>query len=340
MRVAALAACALLATTPLFAQNGPTASAPDPDPVRVGPFIVAGYIQADALKVTGDDLNEFSDTFRIRRARLSLVGNVLPKIGIALSADMSGGAVSLRDAYAVVQFSDQFQVRMGQFYPALGLERLTSTSRLEVIDRTHLTDALTYERNPGVAIANARPLKGWIGYNVGVFNGTGMNRTDDNDAKDVVGRVVITPPMVRGLAIGVSGGNGEQLLGERTRRGADISFDRGGAFKFAVEGLSETFERLPDRKGFYLLGAYRVRPATITPHFRMVEFAVRYLQMDDPIAARPATPTQSVIPTTTHDIQLGGNYYVNRIIRFMANAIVPLDDRNTTTLIGRLQFGF
>jgi phosphate-selective porin O/P len=344
MRFATLAACALLVTTAASAQNTPASSKSDPPPdsppVRVGPLIIAGYIQADALAVTDDEFDEFNDGFRIRRARLSTTGDLLPKIGFAISVDMSNASVSLRDAYATVRFADQFQVRIGQFYPAMGLERLTSTSRLEVIDRTRLTDLVTYERNPGVAVLNARPYKGWLSYNVGAFNGSGMNRTDDNDAKDIVGRVVVTPPMLPGIAIGAGGGGGEQLLGTRKRMGADVVFDRGGAIKLAVEGLRETFERLPDRSGFYVLGAYRIRPAKVTPHFRMVEFAARYLQIDDAIASRPETPTQSAVPVVTKETQFGGNYYVNRIIRFMANAIVPLDDRETMTFIARFQFGF
>jgi hypothetical protein len=339
MRLATLAAWVLLAAT-VSAQNTPAPPPPDPPPPHVGPIAFAGYLQVDALGVAGDEFDEFADEFRLRRARLSATGDLVPKIGFAVSANFSGEAVSLRDAYATVRFADQFQVRAGQFHPAMGLERLTSTARLEVIDRTRLTDLVTYERNPGVAVLNAHPYRGWLSYNVGAFNGSGMNRADENDAKDIVGRVVVTPPMLPGIAIGAGGGGGEQLLGTRKRMGADVVFDRGGAIKLAVEGLRETFEGLPDRSGFYVLGAYRIRPANVTPHFRMVEFAARYLQIDDPFTARPETPTHSAIPVTTREIQFGGNYYVNRIIRFMANAIVPLDERQAMTFIARCQVGF
>ena len=41
-------------------------------------------------------------------------------------------------------------------------------------------------------------------------------------------------------------------------------------------------------------------------------------------------------------MQAGGNYYINRNIRIMLNAIAPLDDRTTPdmTIIARIQFAF
>ncbi len=334
--VLALLAC----SSPAPAQDAPAPPPSlDPPPLRVGPLTVAGFVQADASKVFGDDLGEAEDTFRLRRARIGISGDFAPKIGWALSAELSGSP-HVRDAYMTVRFAPQFQVRVGQFYPQYSLERMTSSSRLEVIDRTRMTEAITYERNPGVMVLNDDPYLGWITYAIGVFNGTGMNRTDENDAKDVIGRLVITPPGLDGLSIGLSGGAGEQADGDRERAGAYVNFDR-GPVRAAVERLRETYAGV-EREGFYVLGAYRIRPAAATPHFRMAELVARFLQYDDPGAAREATPAASFYPLRTREIQFGGNYHVNRGIRFMVNAIVPMDDRDVpaATLISRLQVLF
>lgn len=311
----------------------------DPPPLRIGPLTVAGFVQADALTVAGDDLGESEDTFRLRRARIGISGDFAPRVGWALSAELSGSP-HVRDAYMTVRFAPQFQVRVGQFYPQYSLERMTSSSRLEAIDRTRMTEALSYERNPGVMVLNGEPYRGWITYAVAAFNGTGMNRSDNNDAKDVTGRVVITPPWMEGVSIGVNGGAGEQPDGDRERVGADINFDR-GPVRAAVEVLRETYAGVV-REGFYVLGAYRIRPAAATPHFRMAELVARFLQYDDPGATREATPEASFYPLRTREIQFGGNYYVNRGIRLMVNAIVPVDDRDvpSAALISRLQVLF
>ena len=330
----------MLVALPTAAQT-PATQSPDPAPVRVGPVTISGYIQADALKVFADDRDETADTFRIRRVRLALGGDIAPKIAWNLSVDMAGVTVGLRDAHMTLRLWPQFSIRIGQFYPRLGLERLTSTSRLEIIDRTSMTDRITYERNPGIAFLNLAPYKGWVTYSIGVWNGPGQNRADNNDAKDIVGRLVISPPTLPGLGFGINGASGDQPDGWRRRAGVDVLMDR-PTFKVAVEALRERFEGQPDRDGYYVLAAYRIHPTTPTPHFRMLEFAARLASFRDPSAARDATPASSGVPATTDEIQFGGNYYVNRNVRLMANLIVPIDDRDAprSTAIGRLQVIF
>ncbi len=324
------------------AQTPPPATpSPDPPPLRIGPVTLTGYLQADALTVTGDDLEENNDTFRIRRMRVGLSGDLAPKIGWVFSLE-AVGTPHIRDAHVTLRFVDWANVRFGQFYQPFGLERLTSTSRLEIIDRTQMTERIALTRDPGVMVFNARPFFGWLSYSLDVSNGTGQNVADNNDAKDVTGRLVISHPLLRGFSIGINGSSGEQPTGTRNRGGVDISIDK-HAFKFVVEGLVEESDGTgPDRDGFYVSGVYRLHPKQVTPHFRMAEFVARYSSLDDPSGARLATPIRSFIPETTNEFQFGGNYHVNRNVRFMANAIVPVDDRDipSATFIARLQIIF
>ena len=330
----------LFSAAPVLAQTTPTTSS-DPEPIRIGPVTLAGYLQVDGLTVTDDELEEHTDTFRIRRMRFGFSGDLAPKIGWAFSIEGAGSA-HLRDAHITLRFTNAANVRIGQFYQPFSLDRLTSTSRTEVIDRAPITDRIALTRDPGVMVFNARPFFGWLSYFVDVSNGTGMNVNDDNDAKDVTGRIVLAPPVLRGLAVGLNTSVGEQPVGTRTRTGADLSIDR-RAFKVVAEAMREESDGTgPDRDGWYVLGVYRLHPKQVTPHFRMAELAARYQVTNDPTLARPASPGQSAIPNTTRDIQFGANYYVNRNVRFLANAIVPVDDREApgTTLIGRMQVIF
>jgi phosphate-selective porin len=332
----------------VFASNAaaqtPAPAAPpatDPPPLRIGPVTLTGYLQADALTVAGDDLEEQNDTFRIRRMRVGLSGDLAPKVGWVFSLE-AAGSPHVRDAHITLRFVDWANVRFGQFYQPFSLDRLTSTSRLEIIDRAPVTERVALTRDPGVMVFNARPLLGWLSYFLNVSNGTGMNVSDNNDAKDVTGRIVITHPVLRGFSVGINGSSGEQPTGTRNRGGVDVSIDT-RIFKFVVEGLVEESDNTgPDRDGFYVLGVYRIHPAQVTPHFRMVEFAARYASLDDSSGARPATPIRSFIPDTTNEFQFGANYHVNRNVKFMANAILPMDDRDvpSAALIGRLQIIF
>jgi hypothetical protein len=323
-----------------IAQTTPTAAS-DPPPIKVGPVTISGYIQADGLKVTGDDFDENTDTFRMRRVRFGLSGDLAPKIGWAFTIEAVGSA-HLRDAYITLRLADAANIRIGQFYQPFSLDRLTSTSRNEPIDRAPVTDVIALTRDPGVMVYNAKPFLGWISYSLNVSNGTGMNVTDDNDAKDVTGRLVMTPPGLAGLGIGVNASSGEQPTGTRTRTGVDISFDR-RRFKAVAEGLRERSDGTgPDRHGFYMFGVYRFHPAQVRPHFRMAELVARYAVLTNPSAARPAGPAESAVPGTTRELQAGANYYVNRNVRFLGQAIFPVDERDVPgpTIIGRMQVLF
>lgn len=325
------------------AQTGgtPPAPSPDPPPLRIGPITLSGYMQADALTVAGDDLEESNDTFRIRRMRVGLAGDLAPKIGWVFSLEATGSP-HIRDAHLTLRFVDWANIRFGQFYQPFSLDRLTSTSRLELIDRAPVTERIALTRDPGVMVFNARPFFGWLSYFLDVSNGTGMNVSDNNDAKDVTARVVVAHPALHGLSVGINGSSGEQPTGTRSRGGIDLSMDT-RAFKFVVEALVEQNDGIaPDRDGYYVLGVYRIHPRQVTPHFRMVELVARYSTLDDPSGIRLATPTRSVIPETTSELQFGGNYHVNRNVKFQANAIVPVDDRDvpSATFISRLQIIF
>jgi hypothetical protein len=331
-----LSVCSASAQTP-----APAAPSADPPPLRIGPVTLSGYLQADGLTVAGDDLEETHDTFRIRRMRVALAGDLAAKVGWVFSLEATG-TPHIRDAHITLRLVEWANVRFGQFYQPFSLDRLNSTSRLELIDRAPVTERIALTRDPGVMVFNARPFLGWLSYSLNVSNGTGQNVVDNNDAKDVTGRLVISHPLLRGFSVGLNGSSGDQPTGTRNRGGLDISIDK-RAFKFVVEGLVEESDGTgPDRDGFYVLGVYRLHPRQVTPHFRMLEVAARYSSLDDPSGARLATPIRSFIPETTNEFQFGGNYHVNRNVRFLANAIVPVDDRDIprATFIGRLQIIF
>ena len=338
-----LTALFLLAFSSALSAQAPAPAAPstDPPPLRIGPVTLSGYLQADAQRVSGDDLEENNDTFRIRRMRVALSGDLAPKIGWNFSLE-AAGSPHLRDAYVTLRFIDWANVRVGQYYQPFSLDRLTSTSRQEMIERAPVTERIALTRDPGVMVFNARPFFGWLSYFLNVSNGTGMNVSDNNDAKEVTGRVVLTPAALRGISIGVNGSSGEQPTGTRNRGGVDVSIDK-RAFKIAVEALVEESDGTgPDRDGFYVVGVYRIHPRQVTPHFRMVEFVARYASLTDPSGARPEAPGRSFIPDTTNEFQFGGNYHVNRNVRFQANTIVPADDRDvpSASVIARLQVMF
>jgi hypothetical protein len=313
--------------------------------VQVGPLTLSGGTWVESLFVTGDDPDRPIDTFRIRRARLGLAGNVAPKIGWSLGGEFSG-LPSLRVAFVLFRLAPYMNLRIGQATPPGGLERSTNPLTSELIERSRLSIQLTNGLDVGLTMMSERPIKGWVTYAVSVVNGAGFNRTDDNRAKDVVGRFRLTPPAIRGLIINVSGATGEQPLGTRRRSSLGVQYDI-PVFKIGLEGIRQTIDENPSSRGVVVYGAWRIRPLTPTPHFQMLEFGARYYVLTDPANGPPvvdedgAAPDTSDLPQTIREVAVGVNYNINGNVRLMGNVIAPVDDRPTAiTFLTRLQLVF
>ena len=326
------------------AEAGQTANVP----LRIGSATLTGSIQADAIQTAGDDLDETTDMFRIRRARIGLAGNLTPRIGWNISGELTAQP-ALRNAFLVFRLWDQMNVRVGQANPFTALERGTSVLTLELIDRSLVTNRLTGPLDAGLSVFNAQPFKQWLSYAVNVNNGSGFNVPDDNDAKDVSGRIAVTPPRVPGLTIAASGTRGEEATGLRTRSSLGVDYN-GTSVRVMVEGLRQAQAGLSAAKGVLATALYRYHPAVVTPHFKMLELVARYSVLNDPAAnAGPdvisddgnGSATDSSV-STTRELQVGGNYYVTGSMRIMGQVVVPMDAREHvgTTMLARLQVTF
>ncbi|HKB83849.1 MAG TPA: porin, partial [Burkholderiales bacterium] len=145
----------------------------------------------------------------------------------------------LRDAFFDLVLAEPgATVRLGQQRIPFGIEAQTPGGLLPFTSRSYLDLKLT--RNAGLdntkfsnaefiqerdigAQTRGRLAGGKFEYAVGVFNGAGINVSDTNNSKDVVGRLGFNP--LRGLRFGVSGYEGTQVdiqskSGNRDRIGA------------------------------------------------------------------------------------------------------------------------
>lgn len=149
--------------------------------------------------------------FSLRRARLVLQGDVSDRVSLYLQSDFASAVsnqsgterrehfVQLRDAYADV-FVDQaktLRVRFGQSKVPYGWENMQSSSNRLTLDRSDaINSAVPSERDLGIVAFYTPPsvqkiwdrlakdgqkLFGNYGaFGVGVFNGQGTNRTEQN----------------------------------------------------------------------------------------------------------------------------------------------------------------
>lgn len=172
---------------------------------------LSGYLQG------GFEWNEASDpqsSFYLRRARVSLSGNAAKeKIDYRLQVDMAGSP-KICDLYFRYKPLNELNVQLGQYKLPFSLENeLYGPTKFEFIEYSYLTTYLVRNnqlfdgigatgRDMGVQLYGGFLEKeGYsiINYNIGVFNGKGINSKDNNSSKDFIARLIIKP--IKGLSL-------------------------------------------------------------------------------------------------------------------------------------------
>ena len=192
-------------------------------------IVLSGYAQARFESVQGS-----SSRFFVRRARLKLTAKPTSDVQAVVSADFGQGKVETKDAFVVwlPWHSPELGpiLALGQQNWCFGREVPVSSSVRECPERALWAQKLFKgERDLGLKVATAtgRPLFA----EVGVYNGTGLNATDTNDAKDVAARLGFA--ICSRVDVGASGYWGSTLLPAagatparsfvKNRFGADVS---------------------------------------------------------------------------------------------------------------------
>ena len=243
-------------------------------PLQLSGYAELRYRQVDYIK----------DSFDVRRARLDLRGAFGKGFDYRLQVDAAGSSAKLLDAALRWRYDDRLALIGGQFKIPFSQENLQSSNKMELINRSMVVGALVARgldiigeqngRDIGLAANGSFPLSAGsasLEYAVGVFNGSGINRTDLNDQKDVVGRLVIKP--MTGLSLGLSGYEGRYTLSSasgrrdiRRRLGAEFAVQQGpflarGEYIWGRDADTE-------RDGWYLLGGWMAVPGKLQLLYR------------------------------------------------------------------------
>jgi hypothetical protein len=338
-RVGPLAVLVYLAATSAVSAQDVT-----PPDASIGHVAISGFVQADAIftssgtTVAGPETDEGEppDSFSVPRARLGVSGALTSRITwnlVGEFANIANDGRVLRDAYLQFTVKPQFALRFGQMVAPFSLERLTTYTKLELIDRSVIGASMVPSRDVGLMVFNLKPWRGWLTYGGAIINGTGQNRADDNNAKDVVGRVATRVPRLQHLTVGLNAQTGEQPQGRRRRVGVDLNYESRD-YRIAVERVSQRrdFAATVDTAGFTVIGAYKHPARAVTPHYAGYELAARYVDVEDDART-----------LTSHQVQTGGTYFVTPMLRFQSNVVLPIGDdqpRHTVRWWSRLQLNF
>lgn len=235
---------------------------------------ISGYMQLGYL---WDDDNRSS--FYIKRVRLDFQGDIAAKLDYRLQFEFVGPKIV--DAFLRYRPFQALNFQLGEFkipfsienteYPPLKYEFIDypmALCRLVSIDDVCGLSGAT-GRDMGLMVYGSffhREGYSILNYDLGIFNGEGINTWDRNKSKDVVGRLILSP--AAGVML-----SGSYYYGEygpdcvkRIRYGGGVCYDRG---RFVVRGeyIGGTTGDL-DSGGWY--GVAGVRPA------KWLTAAVRY----------------------------------------------------------------
>jgi hypothetical protein len=130
-----------------------------------------------------DDAEEVTE-MAIRRMRLVFQGNALgPRLAYYVQLGFTNLdtepdlRLPLRDAYMTWAPARDFNVRFGQMKVPYSRQRVTSSSALQMVDRSIVVAELNLDRDVGVQLYSRNLLgKEKFGYAVGLFGGDGRNR--------------------------------------------------------------------------------------------------------------------------------------------------------------------
>ena len=291
------------------------------------PFQLTGYSQVryQFIQQTGK-----TDGFDIRRARLDLQGNISPYFSYKLLTDFAGSPKIL-EAYAEIKLKDYFNVTIGEAKIPFSFQNLLSDSKLEISDRAQVVEALVSRSTDVIGNQNGRDIGVQVGgsflkyskrylleYKIGLFNGSGINVADNNNNKDLSGRLVAHP--FEGVGIGGSFYSGTGFYGTpaavnhgRNRTGIELNYEfkRFLLRSEYIEGKDGAIKR----NGWYAETGYFLIPSRF-------QLLLRYDTND---------PNSAVSKNATTNYLVGGTYHFNNWSKIQAAFTVVKKEANSKT---------
>ena len=194
---------------------------------------ISGYLQL------GYEWSDDASTFFVKRARVNFQGDISPKIDYRLQLEFASPKIV--DIYLRYKPLEALNVQVGQFKVPFSIENTHYVPlKYEFIEYSMAVCRLMGFTDVCGVNATGRDLGaqlygGLIGrdgysilnYNVGVFNGEGINIKDKNKSKDVVVRLMVQPLRALSFAGYYYWGEVGADYARRTRYGGGVCYDDG-----------------------------------------------------------------------------------------------------------------
>ena len=299
------------------------------------PFEMTGYTQ---VRYQFQQQIGKIDGFDIRRARLDFQGNVNRYFSYRLLTDFAGSP-KIMDAFALIKIKDYLSFIIGEAKIPLSLENQVADRQLELPDRSQVVEALVARSTDVIGNQNGRDIGVQAGgslwkyanrflldYQIGLFNGAGINVADNNNNKDLSGRLVVHP--FNALSIGGSFYSGTGFYGTptaanhvRNRTGLELNYEYQRLLVRSefISGKDGAIER----NGWYAETGYFVIPAKL-------QLLLKYDTYD---------PNTAISKNATTDYVIAGTFHFNHWSKIQASfTLIQKEATTKTNNIGTIQY--
>lgn len=202
---------------------------------------ISGFVQG-LYQLDASDRQVADNTFRMRRVRMSVDGKLGSRVSYKIQGDWVSSPI-LVDAYVKVDICKGFALQAGQFKTPFTMESPINPVNLEIFDYGETVKHLSgYDDVCGVGkvgrdigvMATGKLFSVGEGkydvleYNIGVFNGNGVNIIDNNNEKDFIGRINVHPGL-KAITLSASGYYGTYFKDE-IQNGKRMRYSFGGQY--------------------------------------------------------------------------------------------------------------
>ena len=211
-----------------------------------------------------------ASNFSFRRVRMSMAGTVAKKVDYKLQLELS--SFKIIDAFVDYKPFEALKIKAGQFKIPFLIENTDySPTKMELLDYPMALQKLigfSEKIGEGTISATGREMgislhgdlaNKILSYDVALFNGTGINTSDNNKSKDVAARLMLRP--VQGLTFAASYYWGEYGAAHyvRERYGFAACYDNGPVVARAEYIAGKTGFADGDLKsdGYNIVAGYR-----------------------------------------------------------------------------------
>lgn len=258
----------------------------------------------------GDSRGNANDRIRLRRIRFGAAGRFLEEFDFKVEGEYVGASTTLTDGFINWSHFTWANVKAGQFKSPYGYEFLVADPKLYTIERTLGSDRLTLNRQIGAQLAGDFFEKR-LSYAAGIFNGSGLNTTTNDNGKFLyMGRVSGVPWQgklagqaakwtvgadgftTKDNALSVAGDfglTGNLFTGKRQGVGIDSQFSFGG-FDLWAEYLRVTYKPTDLKPtasfyadAWYAQASYFVLPKTVQAVLKYDEFEPNSKRVGDAV---------------------------------------------------------